>query len=87
MVDITPNQPPKFKTKNWVEINDESCGTCNSNRQIRFVISVLKSSFCGYSDAYILVKRTILEAALATGENCAPFTDCISRIISTQKKC
>ena len=22
--DITPNQPPEFKTKNWVQINDES---------------------------------------------------------------
>ena len=25
--DSTPNQPPKFKRKNWVEINDELRGT------------------------------------------------------------
>ena len=25
--DNTPNQPNKLKTKNWVEINDESRGT------------------------------------------------------------
>ena len=23
----TPNQPSKFRTKNWVEVNDESRGT------------------------------------------------------------
>ena len=27
----TPNQPCKFKTKNWVEINDESRGTHNED--------------------------------------------------------
>ena len=27
LLDNTPYQPPKFKTKNWVEINDESKGT------------------------------------------------------------
>ena len=25
------NEPPKFITKNWVEINDESRGTYNAN--------------------------------------------------------
>ena len=24
LLDNIPNQPPKFKTKNWVKINDES---------------------------------------------------------------
>ena len=28
------NQPSKFRTKNWVEINDESTGTYNVNSQI-----------------------------------------------------
>ena len=27
LLDNTPNQPSKFKTKKWVEINDESRGT------------------------------------------------------------
>ena len=31
----TSNQPSKFKTKNWVEINDESRGTCNTNGHIK----------------------------------------------------
>ena len=28
--DNTPNQPSKFKTKNWVKINDESHGLYNN---------------------------------------------------------
>ena len=27
----TPNQTSKFRTKNWVEVNDESRGTYNVN--------------------------------------------------------
>ena len=30
------NQPSKLRTKNWFEINDESCGTCNTNSEIKF---------------------------------------------------
>ena len=32
--DNTPNQPTKFRTKNLVEINNESCGTYNTTSQI-----------------------------------------------------
>ena len=59
MLDNTSNQPSKFRTKNWVEINDESRGTYNTNSHIKFKTTMLKSSLCGYSDAYILVKGTI----------------------------
>ena len=52
-------QPSKFRTENWVEINDESRGTYNVNSQIKFKTTILKSSLCDYSDAYILVKRSI----------------------------
>ena len=57
--DVSSNQPSKFKTKNWVEVHDESKGTYNVNIQIKFKGIMLKSSLCDYSDAYILVKRTI----------------------------
>ena len=57
--DNKSNQPSKFRTKNWVEINDESRGTYNVNSQIKFKTTMLKSSLCNYSDAYILVKGTI----------------------------
>ena len=35
---------------NWVEINDESRGTCNTNSQIKFKTTILESSLCNYSD-------------------------------------
>ena len=59
MLDNKPSQPNKFRTKNWVKINDESQGTYIKNNQIRFETSMLKSYLRDYSDAYILVKRTI----------------------------
>ena len=31
LIDDTSNQPSKFRTKNWVEINDESRGAYNVN--------------------------------------------------------
>ena len=52
------NQPPKFKTRNLVEINDESRETYTSN-DIRFKTTMIRSSLCDYADAYILVKGTI----------------------------
>ena len=52
------NQPFKFRTKNWVEINDELKGVYD-NRNIRFKTIMLRSNLCDYADAYILVKGTI----------------------------
>ena len=57
LIDDASNQPSKLL--NWVEINDESRGTYNVNSQIKFKSTILKSSLCDYSDAYILVKGKI----------------------------
>ena len=95
MLDNKPNQPTKFKTKNWVVINDESRRMYNEDNQIRFETSILRSSLCDYRDAYILVKGTIAvaketEAAPNNAKkklilkNCVPFTSCISRLNNTQ---
>ena len=59
MLHDASNQPFKFRTKNWVEIKDESRGTYNVNSQIKFKTTMLKCSLCDYSDAYIFVKGTI----------------------------
>ena len=45
------NKPCKFRTKNWVEFNDGSPGTCKTGSQIRFKTSMLASSLYDYSDA------------------------------------
>ena len=58
-LDNTSNQPSKFRTKYWVEINDDSRGTYNINGQIKFKTIMLKSSLCDCSDAYILVQGRI----------------------------
>ena len=99
LIDGTSNQQSKFRTKNWVEINDESRGTYNVSSRIKFKTTMLKSSLCDYSDAYILVKGTITitgagaDAAARQADerdkgvafkNCAPFTNCISEINNTQ---
>ena len=54
------NQPSKFRTRNWVEINDEERGTYSPNKQIKFKTSMLRSRLCDYSDAHILFKGNIL---------------------------
>ena len=97
LIDDASHQPSKFITRIWVEINDESRGAYNVNSQIKFKITMLKSSLCDYSDAYILVKGTIsVNNTAAVGadanntnrkvifKNCAPFTNCISEINNTQ---
>ena len=99
MLDDASNQPSKFKTKNWVEINDESRGTYNVNSQIKFKATMLKSSLRDYSDAYIFVKgKVTITGARANAaarqvderhkgvafKNCAPFINCISEINNTQ---
>ena len=79
------NQPSKFRTRNWVEINDDVRGEYSSNKQIRFRTSMLRSSLCDYSDAYKLVKgnitvnNTAADGAAANNtdkivifKNCAP---------------
>ena len=58
-LDNTSNQLSNFRAKNWIERNDESRGTYNTNSQIKFKTTMLKSSLCDYNDAHILVKETI----------------------------
>ena len=50
-------KPSKFRTKNWVEINDESRGVYNVNSQIKFKTTLLRSNLCDYADAYILCRK------------------------------
>ena len=42
LLDNTPNQSTKFRTKNWVKINDDLQGMHNTNSQIKFKTSMLK---------------------------------------------
>ena len=50
---------PRFVTKKWIEVYDQSGGNYNVNKEIRIKTSMLRSDLCDYSDAYIVVKGTI----------------------------
>ena len=97
MLESTSDNLSKFRTRNCVEINDESRGN-NANSDIRFKTTMLRSNLCDYPDSYILVKGTITITGAGanadarnaderdkgvTFKNCAPFTKCISRINNT----
>ena len=94
LLDNTPNQPTEFRTKKWVQINEDSHGAYNTNSQIKFNTSMLRSNLCDYSDAYLLVSGTGDGDDAATkwadernktviSKNCVPFTDCTSEINNT----
>ena len=59
LLESTSDNPSKFRTRNWVEINYESRGNY-ANSDIRFKTTMLRSSVCDYADSYILVKGTII---------------------------
>ena len=46
LIDDPSNRPSKFRTKTWVEINDESRETYNVNSQVKLNTTMLKSSLC-----------------------------------------
>ena len=95
--EVISNQLSKFRTRNWVEVNDDSRGTY-TNADIKFKTTMLKSDLCDYADAYIFVKGTITIAGAGADaaarqldernkgvifKNCVPFAKCISRINGT----
>ena len=99
-LDNASNQPSKFRTKSWVEINDGSSrGGYATDSDIKFKTTMLRSSLCDYADACILVKGiiTVTGAGDVTGarradernkcvifQNCASRIKCISKINDTE---
>ena len=94
-LDTTPNDKdlPRFVTKKWIEVYDQSEENYSVNKEIRIKTSVLRSDLCDFSDAYIVVEGTItLEGdndankrnKNITFKNNAPFINCISKINCVQ---
>ena len=50
---------PKFKTKKYIEVFDQSDGTYNVNKDIRFKTPQLRSDLCDWESAYIVVTGKI----------------------------
>ena len=92
LLGTTPNEMPRFITKKWVDVHDQS-GDANdrykSNKPIRFKTSMLRSDLCNFINAYIVVKGEITVAGESNSSgknrplafrNNAPFIGCISKI-------
>ena len=50
---------PRFVTKKWTEVYDQSGESYNVNKEIRTKSPMLRSDLCDFSDAYIVVKGYI----------------------------
>ena len=81
---------PRFISKKWIGAHDQSGGAYNINKQIRFKTPMLRSDFCDYSDAYLVVKGVVNVSAEGKDRDernrqiilktNAPFIRCISKI-------
>ena len=79
---------PRYVTKKWIEVYDQSEKNYNPNKEIRIKTPMLRSDLCDFSDAYIVVKGDITvtnpnnarrNKAVAFKNN-TPFINCISKI-------
>ena len=50
---------PRFFTKKWIEVYDQSQGNQDINKDIRIKTSMLRSDLCDFNDIYIVVKGNI----------------------------
>ena len=80
---------PRFVTKKWIEVYDQSEKNYSPNKEIRIKMSMLRSDLCDFSDAYIFVEGTITlggnNNANKQNKNLAfkinaPFINCVSKI-------
>ena len=100
LLNNTPNQLYKIRTKNWIVLSDLLKEVYITNCQSKFKFAMLKSSLCDYSDAYILSKGRITVIAKNNSyaaarqadernkgeifQNCGPFINCNSEINNTE---
>ena len=84
---------PRFVTKKWIEVYDQSGrNSYNVNKEIRIKTPMLRSHLCDFSDAHIVVKRTITVTdpddtkrnKSVAFKNNALFINCISKINDVQ---
>ena len=84
---------PRFVTKRWIEIYDQSGENYNVNKEIRIKTSMLRSDLCDFSDAYIVVEETATIAGASNRgrkdrplafKNNAPLIGCTSKINGVQ---
>ena len=95
LLGITPDDKglPRFVTKKWIELYDQTGGSYNVNKEIRIKTPMLRSDLCDFRDVYIVVKGTITTEQNTNinndghnkpfvFKNNAPFISCILKINS-----
>ena len=91
---LTKDEISKFTTTKWIEIFDQSNGTYNKNKDIRFKTNHLRNDLCNFNDAYIVVRgkitatnpgndNNVLNRKVALENTPAPFFNC-ALIINSQ---
>ena len=83
---------PRFVTKKWIEVYDQSEKNYNVNKEIRVKTPMLRSCVHDFSDAYIVVNGDIIVTypddakrnKSVAFKNNAPFINCISKINGVQ---
>ena len=90
LLDITSDHKdlPKYVTKKWIEVYDQSENNYSVNKEIRIKTPMLRSDLCDYSDSYIVAERDIIVTSPNNAKrnksvmfkNNAPFINCITKI-------
>ena len=88
LLNDSSNEESKFATKKWYVIDSQKTKVkYKQGDVIKFETETIKSSFCYYSLAFILVTGNITVAANydtdVAFKNCAPFSTCRTNISDT----
>ena len=89
---LDKDEIPKFTTIKWKEVFDQSNGTYNKNKDIRFKTNQLRNDLCDFNDAYIVATGKITATnpvndgnvynIKVSFKNSAPFFNCTLKINS-----
>ena len=79
---------PRFFTKKWIEVLDQSGENYSVNKEMRIKTPMLRADLCDFSDAYIVIKGVItvtnpndvIRNKSVASKNNATFINCISKI-------
>ena len=94
LLDTTSDNVPRFITKKWIEVHDQSGNAEDRYKPSKQIIfkTVLRTDLCDFSDAYIVVKGTVTVTGtnnkrrknrLLAFKNNGPFISCIFKTNNT----
>ena len=61
---LDKDEIPKFTTIKWIEIFDQSNGTYNKNKDIRFKTNQLRNDLCDFNESILLLLVKLLQLIL-----------------------